>query len=571
MLHLEPLEERALPSSVTPTNVKAKVLSSSEVELTWTPASNSTGYEVALESNGSWDQIGGESGGKSNHIYVTGLSPGDSYEFDVASNFENIALYYAPPVGATTLPDAPAAPNFDLQANSQSQVAILWNSVSEATSYKVVEEVGNGWTTVATLNDSYTGFTLSGLKAGHIYTFDVIAGNAGGWTWGSAQSIMTYPAAPALSVKALSPSEALLTWKSVPGATGYYVDEFFNGAWTYLGSVSIAGCTVSELTAGVTYGFDVAAVDAGGLTWSAAKTVLMPTMPTSLIDSPSPTWSGYAIDPGSDVFAVGGTWVVPTFSSSGLSAAGIWVGIDGFQNSTVEQLGIGWNPVNGYYSWIEFFGDESASGQQGPFYAPYMIGVPVRPGDKISAYIAFVSSNGLTSTFFMSFYNVTENVLWQAEESTTYVLPQLATGEWIVESPGGGAYPLPAFTPVSFTGAWATVGNQTGSISNFYNYSLDLSTSLFQSGGGVDETSGIVNSGTPGYGEPSNAGSSSFGVFFMSSNTNGPSNASAVPTLVSALMPSSNLQLGVRTSTTGIAWQLLDSPKHKTWPVSGVD
>ena len=69
----------------------------------------------------------------------------------------------------------------------------------------------------------------------------------------------------------------------------------------------------------------------------------------------SENWSGYVAatslsDPESDsVTAVSGSWVVPTVSSSSgsTSYSAVWVGIDGFSNGTVEQIGTSQDEVNG--------------------------------------------------------------------------------------------------------------------------------------------------------------------------------------------------------------------------------
>ena len=73
----------------------------------------------------------------------------------------------------------------------------------------------------------------------------------------------------------------------------------------------------------------------------------------------SPNWSGYAAatspSPETDsVSAVSGNWTVPSVSGSGTTCSCVWVGIDGFGGSTVEQIGTEQDVVNGtadYYAW----------------------------------------------------------------------------------------------------------------------------------------------------------------------------------------------------------------------------
>ncbi len=73
----------------------------------------------------------------------------------------------------------------------------------------------------------------------------------------------------------------------------------------------------------------------------------------------STNWSGYAVgaDAGA-VTAVSGSWTVPTVTGNGTSDSVAWVGIDGFNSSTVEQTGTAMDLVNGhaqYSAWYELF------------------------------------------------------------------------------------------------------------------------------------------------------------------------------------------------------------------------
>src|SRR4051812_35832181 len=69
----------------------------------------------------------------------------------------------------------------------------------------------------------------------------------------------------------------------------------------------------------------------------------------------STNWSGYAAvtnlsSPApNSVTAVSGSWVVPTVTGSrqGSSYSSAWVGIDGFSDSTVEQIGTEQDVING--------------------------------------------------------------------------------------------------------------------------------------------------------------------------------------------------------------------------------
>src|SRR5215831_6270848 len=52
----------------------------------------------------------------------------------------------------------------------------------------------------------------------------------------------------------------------------------------------------------------------------------------------SSNWSGFAVLPPGQVHSASGKWVVPSVSGTGTSYSSVWVGIDGYNSRTVEQI-----------------------------------------------------------------------------------------------------------------------------------------------------------------------------------------------------------------------------------------
>ena len=79
----------------------------------------------------------------------------------------------------------------------------------------------------------------------------------------------------------------------------------------------------------------------------------------------STNWSGYAAEtnlstPASNaVTAVSGSWTVPTVKGKTNAYSSVWVGIDGYSSSTVEQLGTEQDTTRSgatrYYAWWEMY------------------------------------------------------------------------------------------------------------------------------------------------------------------------------------------------------------------------
>lgn len=141
-------------------------------------------------------------------------------------------------------------------------------------------------------------------------------------------------------------------------------------------------------------------------------------------------WAGYAVVVGSgSVDAAYGSWIVPALTCTKQTTyAAFWVGIDGYNDSTVEQTGILGECVRGsavYYAWYEFY-------PAGPVYAPSSY--VVLPGDKVLGSVVYnPSANCYTTTL----KDVSEG--WTYTSPCTTVSGALRSdAEWIVERPAVG-------------------------------------------------------------------------------------------------------------------------------------
>ena len=137
----------------------------------------------------------------------------------------------------------------------------------------------------------------------------------------------------------------------------------------------------------------------------------------------STNWSGYAVNGSAgSITAVQGSWTVPTVActSTGSAYAAVWVGIDGFQSSTVEQTGTDSDCVNGapaYNAWYEFFPNPS-----------FKIGIAIHPGDVIQARVTYSAG-----TFKATLIDVTTHQTFSKSKAVSSAARSSA--EFIVEAP----------------------------------------------------------------------------------------------------------------------------------------
>ncbi len=174
-------------------------------------------------------------------------------------------------------------------------------------------------------------------------------------------------------------------------------------------------------------------------------------------------WSGYA-DSASTRGAftrVGGQWNTPTVKCNRedeLTAE--WVGLDGYNNGTVEQDGtLSWcfenRPV--YFTWYEMFPASTIE-----------VGTSLRPGDRITAAVSRTGTSYrlslVDSTHPANSFSVTSTCALATCQDTS--------AEWIAERPAFaiGIAPLAQYSTWTLSHATETAGHTTGTISSYPTY-----------------------------------------------------------------------------------------------------
>lgn len=189
----------------------------------------------------------------------------------------------------------------------------------------------------------------------------------------------------------------------------------------------------------------------------------------------STNWSGYAVD-GEKFTKVQGAWTQPVATCSGTSGyAAFWVGIDGYDSNSVEQLGTdsdcsGSTPS--YYAWYEMYPAGSVDLSKTTY--------PVSPGDTLEAEVVVNGSAYLLAMRDISSSGTTKWTFITHQSSTTATD---ASAEWVAEAPSEcliicEVLPLSNFGTVQFQDAEATGNGSFGPITSFAdNYAITMETS----------------------------------------------------------------------------------------------
>jgi hypothetical protein len=217
----------------------------------------------------------------------------------------------------------------------------------------------------------------------------------------------------------------------------------------------------------------------------------------------STNWSGYAavssISSPTNGFvnSATGSWVVPTLTcnSSQDTYVATWVGIDGFSDGTVEQIGTEQDCVNGIqenYAWVEFY----------PRPSRIITGLTVHNGDAFTASVAYEGG----SLFALSITDLTTR---QSYSRTYNAVAQRQSAEWVVEAPSISAevLPLANFGTVNFSSAQFTDNTGTTYAIDGRGQGTYDTIVVNDPNGGSAKPSGLVDSTYPN-------GPSSFSVTY---------------------------------------------------------
>ncbi|MSV60652.1 MAG: hypothetical protein F2901_04685, partial [Actinobacteria bacterium] len=223
---------------------------------------------------------------------VTGLTKGTSYTFQVAAvNVAGTGLYAKASGSGATPRAVPGTPTNLAGVVGNAQVALTWtapaNNGDEISDYEVKWCLGASCTAFAHTASADTSITVNNLTNGSAYTFQVAAKNAAGTGTAAVSGSLTprtVPTAPLSVLGTVGNQQVALSW-NVPTSNGgaaisdYIVQSCTGGTCTTFndGTGTVTSATVTGLTNGTAYTFQVAAKNiAGDGPYSTASTSITP-------------------------------------------------------------------------------------------------------------------------------------------------------------------------------------------------------------------------------------------------------------------------------------------------------
>ena len=176
----------------------------------------------------------------------------------------------------------------------------------------------------------------------------------------------------------------------------------------------------------------------------------------------SSNWAGYGYNGlANTITEAHGSWIQPSVtcdsSLNDSQFAIFWVGIDGLNSGTVEQVGtLAYCPLAGttpqYYAWYEFYPAQAVK---------LVTSVTVSPGNVFQGVVKF---NVTTSKFSVTLKDITTGTHFTKSNPSGFTGYSRSSAECVAEDPGGstslsGLYYLAKFGTVKFGQDYTAVKN----------------------------------------------------------------------------------------------------------------
>jgi len=287
----------------TPGGLTATSVSSSRIDLTWGDVSGESGYVIERSVNGTtWSTVTTTTSDVTSYS-DTGLVAGTKYFYRIRANSSVGASANATAVNATTRTTQPA---LSVTVVSSAQINLSWTNVLGETGYRLERSTDNStWSTLGIAGVNVVTYANTGLNAGTVYYYRVVAVDAGGDSAAGTANGTTLVGMPSgVTATAVSTTEIDVSWANQVAETGYRVERSLDERNWILVTTTAADVTSyanTGLVGGTRYIYRIRAVNAGGYSTPSANvsTYTVPLAPTASVTVASDTqvnvfWSNVA-------------------------------------------------------------------------------------------------------------------------------------------------------------------------------------------------------------------------------------------------------------------------------------
>jgi fibronectin type 3 domain-containing protein len=234
------------------------------IALSWDAVPGASLYKVcrAAASDGEYSEIGTTV----NTSYSdTELASGTVYYYKIKAVHGGVEGALSDYATALTFPGVPGG--LTAIEQSASSIALSWDAVTGATSYKVYRAVNADGEYSCMATTGNTSYVDTGISDGTTYYYKVSAVNSVGEGILSTYVVcMTIDTPNGLTATAQNTNSITLSWNIVSGAASYkvYRSASADGEYSYVGTSESASYTDTGLSIGTTYYYKVSALNSEG-------------------------------------------------------------------------------------------------------------------------------------------------------------------------------------------------------------------------------------------------------------------------------------------------------------------
>ena len=280
----------------TPSGLSVDSTTASSALIGWDVVSSATGYQYRYKKNSeqAWGTASASQTGRT--ATITGLDAGTLYNFQVRAENASGFSVWAVAANGTTNPALPA--NLRATGQTVNSITFEWNDVTGADRYEYQHRVNGtlAWSAAESVITSTA--TVGMLQSGTTYDFQVKAVNDGGESAYAPHVEGTTSLASATNIRITGVTATTITldWADIVGGDGYEYRFKQQGTPNFGQPVAVTAstATVSNLTAGTTYEFEVrGTVTSGGtFPWSSATSATtIPPAPSGIAQTAATTAS----------------------------------------------------------------------------------------------------------------------------------------------------------------------------------------------------------------------------------------------------------------------------------------
>jgi fibronectin type 3 domain-containing protein len=290
-----------------PSNLTAKVISQTEIDLSWTNnATTQTGFILLRSTDDqNFSQVGTAAASATTYA-DTSCAPNTTYYYEVEAYNAGGPSLPATTIGqGTTPPYPPTTPVLTVSKLTYNGVTLSWAVTGvNISTYIQQSSDGMNFSTIKSVG-GITSWTVTPLSANTTYYFQVYCTNRGGSSANSnivtAVTLNTTPKAPSgLTATAASQTEVDLAWinNATNAASNSIQRSPDSSTWTTIASIDPSQTSYADtsVAAGTTYYYRVVAVNNGGTGASSGVKVSTPPNPPSTPSLTAQTISRTEID-----------------------------------------------------------------------------------------------------------------------------------------------------------------------------------------------------------------------------------------------------------------------------------